>query len=140
MNLPRRRFLGSSLVVLGSSLLEALTTPLWKWKGTTILQAAKKAQPSSPVVFVDVAREAGLTTPNVWGGTEHKTSIIEAKGSGLAFFDYDHDGWLDIYLTNGTRLNTEWPAWKAPTSHLYKNNRDGTFTNVTEKSGLARTN
>jgi enediyne biosynthesis protein E4 len=139
MNVPRRRFLGSSLVVLGSSLLEALTTPVWKWMGTTILQAAKKAQPSSPVVFVDVAREAGLTTPNVWGGTEHKTSIIEAKGSGLAFFDYDNDGWLDIYLTNGTRLNTEWPAGKAPTSHLYKNNRDGTFTDVTEKSGLART-
>jgi enediyne biosynthesis protein E4 len=139
MNVPRRRFLGSSLVVLGSSLLEALTTPVWKWKGTTIFQAAKKAQPPSPVVFVDVAREAGLTTPNVWGGTEHKTSIIEAKGSGLAFFDYDNDGWLDIYLTNGTRLNTEWPAGKAPTSHLYKNNRDGTFTDVTEKSGLART-
>jgi len=75
----------------------------------------------------------------VWGGTEHKKSIIEAKGSGLAFFDYDNDGWLDIYLTNGTRLNADWPAGKAPTSHLYKNNRDGTFTDVTDKSGLART-
>ena len=41
--------------------------------------------------------------PNVWGATDHKRSIIEAKGSGLAFFDYDNDGWLDIYLTNGTR-------------------------------------
>src|SRR4030095_7333634 len=121
MNLPRRRFLGSSLIVLGSSLLDALTTPLWRWSGTTILQAAKKAQPTSPVTFVDVARDAGLTTPNVWGGTDRKKSIIEAKGSGLAFFDYDNDGWLDIYLTNGTRLNTEWPAGKAPTSHLYKN-------------------
>ncbi len=94
---------------------------------------------ASPVVFVDVAREAGLIAPNVWGGANHKKYIIEAKGSGLAFFDYDNDGWLDIYLTNGTRFDTNWPPGKAPTSHLYKNNRDGTFTDVTEKSGLGRT-
>ena len=94
---------------------------------------------TSPVQFVDVGREAGLNTPNVWGGADHKRYIIEAKGSGIAFFDYDHDGWLDIYLTNGTRLGEPWPAGQAPTSHLYKNNRDGTFTDVTEKSGLART-
>src|SRR5215475_14991480 len=118
MNFPRRRFLGSSLLMLGSSLLEALTTPLWRLTDTAVLQVAKKTQPTSPVAFVDVAREAGLTTPNVWGGTDRKKSIIEAKGSGLAFFDYDNDGWLDIYLTNGTRLNTECPEGKAPTSHL----------------------
>ncbi len=75
----------------------------------------------------------------MWGGVDHKRSIIEAKGSGLAFFDYDNDGWLDIYLTNGDRLDAHWPPGKAPTSHLYKNNRDGTFTDVTEKSGLGRT-
>src|SRR6266567_1966393 len=143
MNLLRRRFLGSSLVVLGSSLLEALTTPLWKWRGSLRLEAAPVPNPSvlnppaaSQVQFVDVAREAGLTIPNVWGGTYHKKYIIEAKGSGLAFFDYDHDGWLDIYLTNGTRFNTDWPSGKAPTSHLYKNNRDGTFTDVTRKAGV----
>ena len=91
------------------------------------------------VQFVDVGREAGLNVPNVWGGTEHKRYIIEAKGSGLGFFDYDNDGWLDIYLTNGTRLGEKWPPGKAPTSQLFKNNRDGTFANVTEKSGLAKT-
>jgi hypothetical protein len=139
MNLPRRRFLGSSLIALGSSLLEALTTPLWKWSCPASLQAATKSSSHSPVVFVDVAHDAGLTMPNVWGGTERKKSIIEAKGSGLAFFDYDNDGWLDIYLTNGTRLNADWPPGRAPTSHLYKNNRDGSFSDVTEKSGLART-
>src|SRR2546430_851740 len=146
MNLLRRRFLGSSLIALGSSLLEALATPLWKWRGTMRLEAATLPIPStsnspaaSPVQFVDVAREAGLTVPNVWGGADHKKYIIEAKGSGLAFFDYDNDGWLDIYLTNGTRINTDWPPGKPPTSHLYKNNRDGTFTDVTERSGLART-
>jgi enediyne biosynthesis protein E4 len=57
----------------------------------------------------------------------------------LLFFDYDRDGWLDIYLTNGSRLDAKWTRANAPTSHLYKNNRDGTFTGVTEKSGIART-
>src|SRR5712691_8637963 len=146
MNLLRRRFLGSSLVVLGSTLLDALTIPLWKWRSSALLETAPVSNPSisnptaaSPVVFVDVAREAGLNAPNVWGGADHKKYIIEAKGSGLAFFDYDHDGWLDIYLTNGTRFDAKWPAGEGPTSHLFKNNRDGTFTDVTEKSGLART-
>lgn len=73
------------------------------------------------------------------GRVDRKRYIIEAKGSGLAFFDYDQDGWLDIYPTNGTRLGEKWSEGKAPTSQLFKNNRDGTFTNVTEKSGLART-
>src|SRR6266480_4696447 len=146
MNLLRRRFLGSSLIALGSSLLEALATPLWKWRGTMRLEAATLPIPStsnppaaSPVQFFDVTRHAGLTLPTIWAGATPKKYIIEAKGSGLAFFDYDNDGWLDIYLTNGTRINTDWPPGKTPTSHLYKNNRDGTFTDVTEKSGLART-
>lgn len=140
MNFPRRRFLGSSLMMFGSTLLDALTTPLWKWRSAGPLGVSvANPTPASPVVFVDVAREAGLTAVNVWGGAEHKRSIIEAKGAGLAFFDYDNDGWLDVYLTNGTHLDANWPAGKAPTSHLYKNNRDGTFTDVTEKSGLGRT-
>jgi hypothetical protein len=149
-NLLRRRFLGSSSILLGSALMDALVSPLWKWKGSLLLDAAAESIPqapkpggspspsSPPVVFVDVAKESGLNSPNVWGGVDQKKYIIEAKGSGLAFFDYDHDGWLDIYLTNGTRFNTNWPPGKAPTSHLYKNNRDGTFSDVTEKSGLAR--
>ena len=139
MNFPRRRFLGSSVVVLGSSLLDALATPLWKWNRSLALSSTRAASPESPVQFVNVAREAGLTIPNVWGGADHKRYIIEAKGSGLAFFDYDQDGWLDIYLTNGTRFDEKWASGQEPTSHLYKNNRDGTFTDVTAKSGRART-
>jgi len=150
MNLPRRGFLGSSLLLLGNELVDALATPLWKWKRPMVVEAASitnapisgaavSAAATSPVTFVDAGREAGLNIPNVWGGSDHKRSIIEAKGSGLAFFDYDNDGWLDIYLTNGTLLDAHWPAGQAPTSHLYKNNRDGTFKDVTEKSGLART-
>src|SRR5262249_13602379 len=147
MNFPRRRFLGASLIGLGGTLLDALTTPLWRWKAGIVLRAAAIPQATQAnsassaatkvgVQFVDVAREAGITAPNVWGAVDHKNYIIEAKGAGLAFFDYDNDGWLDVYLTNGTRLGTQWPAGQAPTSHLYKNNRDGTFTDVTEKSGL----
>ena len=108
-----------------------------------MLQAATAPHPESPipVTFVDIAKEAGLDIPNVWGGVKHKKYIIEAKGSGLAFFDYDQDGWLDIYLTNGDRLPGEepYPDGKTPTQHLLKNNRDGTFTDVTEKAGLSRT-
>jgi hypothetical protein len=136
---PRRRFLGSSMLVLGSSLLDVLTTPLWRSGNSGVVHAEVTAPPASPVQFIDVAKQAGLTVPNVWGGVDTKRIIVETKGSGIAFFDYDQDGWLDIYLTNGTRLGAHWPAGQAPTTHLYKNNRDGTFTDVTEKSGLART-
>ena len=139
MILPRRRFLGSSALILGSALTEALATPCWRWKHALTVEAAENPAVDSGVQFVDVAKQAGLNVPNVWGGVDHKRSIIETKGSGLAFFDYDNDGWLDIYLTNGNRLDTVWPEGKAPTSHLFKNNRDGTFTDVTEKSGLGIT-
>jgi hypothetical protein len=142
MLLPRRRFLGSSMLLLGSALTEALAEPLHRWTDPDLLQTLNtpaSTLSSPPVQFVDVARQAGVTAVNVWGGIDHKRSIIEAKGSGLAFYDFDHDGWLDIYLTNGDRLDTHWPAGKTPTSHLYKNNRDGTFTDVTERSGLGLT-
>jgi len=143
MIIPRRRFLGSSSFVLGSALLETLMTPLWKLGDRFQVKAAVTTPPStpasaSPVQFIDVAEQAGLKVPNVWGGVDSKRIIIETKGSGLAFFDYDNDGWLDIYLSNGNRLDTQWPAGKAPTTHLYKNNRDGTFTDVTEKAGIGR--
>src|SRR5579863_9039681 len=132
MRNSRRRFLGSAALALGSGLLEFLATPLWKWKSMPLVDAATPFDPDagSGVAFVDVAKEAGLTTPNVWGGVKSKKYLIEVKGSGLAFFDYDNDGWLDIYLTNGVRFGETYAAQNAPTSHLYKNNRDGSFTDV----------
>ena len=140
MNTSRRRFLGSSLLVFGSTLMDALATPICNWRSKLVVEAVPHGSAAdSAVTFIDVAHEAGLNVPNVWGAVDRKRSIIEAKGSGLAFFDYDNDGWLDVYLTNGTRLDAHWPAGKAPTSHLFKNNRDGTFVDVTEKSGLGRT-
>jgi hypothetical protein len=138
MLIPRRRFLGSGLFVLGTSLLDRLTTPVWRLGAAAQVKPSVASTPSSPVQFIDVAEQAGLKVPNVWGGVEHKRVIIETKGSGIAFFDYDNDGWLDIYLTNGSRLDAKWGPGTAPTTHLFKNNRDGTFTDVTEKSGLGR--
>ncbi|MBS1850085.1 MAG: CRTAC1 family protein [Acidobacteria bacterium] len=138
MKASRRYFLGTSAVLLGANLMDALTTPLWRWGAPAQLTTAAP-DPSFPVTFVDVAESAGLTIPNIWGGVKSKKYLIEAKGSGLAFFDYDNDGWLDIFLTNGVRFGETYSKENAPTSHLYKNNRDGTFRDVTAASGLART-
>ena len=138
MILTRRHFLGASLVALGGTLIDALTNPIWKLRNPIAVEAATDHSVSSPVQYFDVASQAGLHIPNVWGGIKHKQFIVETKGSGIAFFDYDNDGWLDIYLTNGNRLDARWPSGQIPTTHLYKNNRDGTFTDVTEKSGIAR--
>jgi hypothetical protein len=141
MGISRRQLLGSTAFALGSRVVEALATPLWKWTSAPVLNAATVAGPNekSPVIYVDVAKEAGLTIPNVWGGIKTKKYLVEVKGSGVAFFDYDNDGWLDIYLTNGVRFGETYTPQNAPTTHLYKNNRDGTFTDVTAHSGLART-
>jgi len=83
--------------------------------------------------FVDVAESAGLTKTMVYGGTDHITYIIELNGGGCAFFDYDNDGWMDIFIIGGRRLEGIPPG---SSNRLYHNNRDGTFTDVTEKAGL----
>jgi enediyne biosynthesis protein E4 len=83
--------------------------------------------------FTDVAREAGLHAPVIYGGVESKKYILEANGCGCAFIDYDNDGWMDIFLLSGTRLEGDPPG---ATNRLYKNNRDGTFTDVTDAAGL----
>ncbi|MGH9496201.1 MAG: CRTAC1 family protein [Candidatus Sulfotelmatobacter sp.] len=101
-------------------------------------QAKPPTAPTPIATFTDIAEKAGLTTPNIFGGVDTKKYIIETTGSGVAIFDYDNDGWPDILLVNGTRLEG-FPAGKAPTSHLYHNNHDGTFTDVKEKAGLTAT-
>ena len=92
-----------------------------------------------PVQFVNVAREAGLKTRTVFGGEKRNKYLLETTGCGAAFIDYDDDGWLDIFLVNGTRFDSTFAPGASPVSRLYKNNRDGTFSDVTLKAGVART-
>src|SRR5580658_7285645 len=95
------------------------------------------AAKSGTVEFEDIARQEGLTALDVYGGEKHKEFIIETTGNGAAVFDYDNDGWPDIFLPNGSTVDG-FPKGKEPTGHLYHNNHDGTFTDVTQKAGLAR--
>ena len=88
--------------------------------------------------FTDIAAEAGLSGAiNVFGDIARKQYILEETGCGVALFDYDNDGWLDIFMVNGTRIEGI-SSQHRPTNFLFHNNRDGTFTDVTEKAGLAR--
>jgi hypothetical protein len=93
-----------------------------------------------PAWFEDVAERAGIWVINVNGGVASKKYIIEATGSGVAIFDYDNDGWPDIFLVNGRPLQEATHsgnvADERPMSHLFHNNHDGTFSDVTVKSGI----
>ena len=91
---------------------------------------------SGPIVFMDVAKKAGLTTWHHTAGTPEKKFILEAKGPGVCLLDYDHDGWLDIYLVNGSTYDALDGKAAAPQAALFHNNHDGTFTNVTAKAGV----
>jgi hypothetical protein len=102
------------------------------------VKPAPRAKPSGlpfHARFTDVAHQAGLRAPVIYGPVDRKSSVLEAVGCGCAFFDYDNDGWLDIFVLNGTRLEGDPNA----TNRLYKNNRDGTFRDVTDQAGLRRT-
>ncbi|MGH9404379.1 MAG: CRTAC1 family protein [Terriglobia bacterium] len=88
-----------------------------------------------PVTLLDVSQQAGLTAPTIYGRNDVKEYIYEANGPGIAFFDYDHDGWPDIFVPGGCQAGNTANAGSA-TNRLYHNNRDGTFTDVTARSGL----
>jgi enediyne biosynthesis protein E4 len=86
--------------------------------------------------FTDVAKQAGLKEIVICGHQDRCDYIIETMSCGAAFIDYDNDGWLDIFVLSGSRFGDS-PA--NASNRLYKNNRDGTFTDVTKSAGLFRT-
>jgi hypothetical protein len=107
----------------------------------SVLLAAGNPQTAAPkpiAYFTDIAKQAGLTMINTFGGVTTKKYIIETTGTGVAIFDYDNDGWPDILIVNGTKLDSS-PGSDTPTNYLYHNNHDGTFTDVTKHAGLAHT-
>jgi len=101
--------------------------------------ASNNALAESPplgVTFLDVAKQSGLNAKTIYGGEHKNKYLLETTGCGVAFYDYDNDGWLDIFLVNGSRLGG-FPKGLEPISRLFKNNRDGTFTDVTLAAGVA---
>ena len=92
---------------------------------------------SGPIVFQDRAEAAGLTSWHHTMGTPQKTFILETVGSGVGLIDYDNDGWMDIYLVNGSTYDALSGKAPAPHAALFHNNHDGTFTDVTAKAGVA---
>ena len=120
---PRRRLL--------RTIPAALTPVLLPGNLRAVLPIAKPTPPFSR--FVDVAQAAGLAATMIYGEPDSFTYIVESMATGCAFFDYDNDGWMDIFIPGGRRLKNTPPE---AGNHLYKNNRDGTFTDVTAKAGL----
>ena len=86
--------------------------------------------------FTNVAKQAGLDARTVYGDRLTNKYLIETTGTGAAAIDYDADGWLDIFLVNGTTLDG-FPKGQEPTNHLYRNKGDGSFEDVTARAGLA---
>ena len=134
VSLTRRRAL--SLLSLPACRLFSQIQPGMASRG---VKAAPRGKPSGlpfHARFTDVARQAGLKAQVVCGHPRHADYVTEAMSCGAAFFDYDNDGWLDILVLTGSRFGDP-PADSS--QRLYKNNRDGTFTDVTESAGLFRT-
>ena len=92
---------------------------------------------NAPVVFSDITKQSGLDKFHHRSGTAKKESIIETPGSGVALLDYDNDGWLDVYLLNGSTIAAFKGNEPPPHAMLFHNNHDGTFTDVTDKAGVA---
>src|SRR5215475_14174467 len=119
----RRHLLCTLPIALGSPLFDTPARALMPVSGSGVLFSR----------FVDVAESAGLTKTMVYGDPGHATYIVEVNGAGCAFLDYDNDGWMDIFILGGRTLATTPPG---AGNRLYHNNRNGTFTDVTEKAGL----
>jgi hypothetical protein len=120
------------------------TLPLWcvlprRLSAHSDVTAENQGSPVSDLGYryTDIAQLAGLKFRNYCGAEKRKRYILETTTGGVALFDYDNDGWLDVFLVNGWRLEG-FPSGSAPSNRLFRNNHDGTFTDVTEKARLIR--
>ena len=139
MSSSRRAFLKSlsrSALVLSLENILAIARPRRLFASAQQNVLPKEQSSDLGITFLNVAKESGLNAKTIFGGEHKNKYLLETTGCGVAFYDYDNDGWLDIFLVNGTRLEG-FPAGSQPTSHLFRNNRDGTFTDVTLKAGVA---
>ena len=152
----RRGFLRSlsrTALVLGIEDVLRMAMPAWGQQAPAGMQRPTYEAPArqapgglkSPILgtplgvsFVDVAKQSGLNAKTIYGGEHTNKYLLETTGCGVAFYDYDQDDWLDILLVNGWRLEG-FPKGQEPVCHLFKNNRDGTFTDVSAKAGIKRT-
>jgi len=129
MKITRRSFVVTSFLASAANMFG-------QGMGSRAVKPEAKPRPSGrpfDAHFIDVAGAAGLTLPVIYGDPNNTDYILEAVGCGCAFIDYDNDGWMDIFLLSGTRMAGPPPG---ASNRLYKNNRDGSFTDVTEKAGL----
>jgi hypothetical protein len=135
MNSFTRRTAFSLLTLLASRLFSQIQSGM----ASRGMKAAPRGKPSDlpfHARFTDIAAQAGLKIPVIAGHPRRADYVIEAMSCGVAFFDYDNDGWLDILVLTGSRFGD--PPSNA-SRRLYKNNRDGTFTDVTKSAGLFAT-
>jgi enediyne biosynthesis protein E4 len=124
------------LVVLprpGAQAQQGMASPT---RPTRKVKTVETDLPPIRVDFRDVAAEAGLVAPNVSGDANRKRYILETTGGGVALFDYDDDGRVDVFLANGTTLDTD--PKNAPTGHLYRNLGGLRFEDTTKKAGLTQ--
>lgn len=144
-NLPgsRREFL-QRLGRLGASVPASILVPGLPKTAAVQKPTVKRSHPEISAGnlgfrFTDVAEQAGLgKAANVTGAITSKRFLVEEMGCGVAFLDYDNDGWPDIFMVNGTQFDDPSPGLP-PSNFLFHNNRDGTFTDVTRAAGLVRT-
>ena len=134
--ITRRKMITTMAAAAGAALTGGAPDAFGQGVSSRGVKAQPRGKPSGrPFLsrLTDVAQKAGLNQPIIYGAPDTKNYIIEVVGCGLAFLDYDNDGWQDLFILSGTRLEGA-PA--GATNRLYKNNRDGTFTDVTAKAGL----
>ena len=111
-----------------------LTATISVWMGITA--TPQRSPKDLGFSFTNIAAPAGLTAKTIYGAEGTNKYLLETTGTGVAAFDYDNDGWLDIFLVNGTTVEG-FPKGQEPTNHLYRNRHDGTFEDVTAGAGLS---